>query len=246
MKTRRYNVGGEIQEKINKLQKLMDSPTTPESDKKNFADAIEKFKVKLKEEKEKKEEKSDKKEEKSDKKETSKPKASAKAKPTPKKTEQKKDLSIKRAVKGKTEKKVPKGIQLVSRKKVIIDGKELNTDSKEFCDYLTDEFIKRREEAKKNKGKRKKTKSVMAQVTEKIEKGIEKAIKTGITNQKPSLKNNPKVFIGKVQKLETATKNFLQQLKDVLGNDYEAKEVSDTTKAINDLIEQLKKKYIKK
>jgi uncharacterized protein (UPF0335 family) len=72
------------------------------------------------------------------------------------------------------------------------------------------------------------------------------AIKTGISKQKPALRTNPNIFIGKVQKLETATKNFLQQLKEVLGNEYDAKEVTDTTKAIHKLIEDLKKKYTKK
>jgi hypothetical protein len=134
----------------------------------------------------------------------------------------------------------------VSRKKVIIDGKEVSTDSKEFCDYLTAEFIKRREKAKQLKGQRKKTKSVMAQVTDKIESGIEKAIKTGISQQKPSLQKNPKVFIGKVQKLETATKNFLQQLKEVLGDEYDAKEITEATQSINKMIEDLKKKYTNK
>ena len=132
---------------------------------------------------------------------------------------------------------------MVSRKKVIIDGKEYNTDSKEFCDYLTDEFRKRREQAKQKKQTRKKTKSVMAQVTNKIESGIEKAIRTGVTTQKPILKKNPTIFIGKVEKLETATKNFLQQLKEVLGNEYDAKEITETTKAIQKMIDDLKKKY---
>ena len=86
----------------------------------------------------------------------------------------------------------------------------------------------------------------MAIVSDKIEQGVQKAIKTGIAKQKPTLKKNPQVFIGKVQKLETATKNFLQQLKEVLGSDYEAKEVADTTKAIHQMIEELKKKYGKK
>jgi hypothetical protein len=35
-------------------------------------------------------------------------------------------------------------------------------------------------------------------------------------------------------------------LKEVLGTDYDAKEVTDTTKAIHKLIEDLKKKYTKK
>jgi hypothetical protein len=135
---------------------------------------------------------------------------------------------------------------MLSKKRVVVNGKEMNTDSKEFCDYLTDEFIKRKEQAKSKKGTRKKTKSVMEQVATKIEQGVEKAIKTGITKQKPTLKKNPKVFIGKVQKLETATKNFLTQLKEVLGTDYDAKEVSDSVNAIHKLIEDLKKKYEKK
>ena len=122
----------------------------------------------------------------------------------------------------------------------------MDKDSKEFCDYLTAEFVKRKEQAKKNKGTRTKTKSVMAQVSTKIEQGVEKAIKTGISKQKPTLSKNPQVFIGKVEKLETATKNFLTQLKEVLGTDYDAKEVTDTTKAIHKLIEDLKKKYTKK
>jgi hypothetical protein len=135
---------------------------------------------------------------------------------------------------------------MVSKKKVIVNGKELSTDSKEFCDYLTAEFIKRKEQANKNKGTRRKTKSVMEQVSNNIEKGVQKAIKTGIAKQIPTLKKNPKVFIGKVQKLETATKNFLTQLKEVLGNDYDAKEVTDSVNAIHKLIEDLKKKYDKK
>ena len=135
---------------------------------------------------------------------------------------------------------------MLSKKRVVVNGKEMNTDSKEFCDYLTDEFIKRKEQAKSKKGTRKKTKSVMEQVSNKIEQGVEKAIKTGIAKQKPILKKNPKVFIGKVQKLETATKNFLTQLKDVLGSDYDAKEVTDTANAIQKLIEDLKKKYVQK
>jgi uncharacterized protein (UPF0335 family) len=122
----------------------------------------------------------------------------------------------------------------------------MDKDSKEFCDYLTAEFVKRKEQAKKNKGTRTKTKSVMAQVSTKIEQGVEKAIKTGISKQKPAFSKNPQVFIGKVEKLETATKNFLTQLKEVLGTDYDAKEVTDTTKAIHKLIEDLKKKYVKK
>jgi uncharacterized protein (UPF0335 family) len=183
-----------------------------------------------------------------EKKATEKPKATTTKKTVATKPVAKKSITI---AKPKTSakpivKKTPKGIQMLSKKKVVVNGKEMSTDSKEFCDYLTDEFVKRKEQAKTNKLSRKKTKSVMAQVSNKIEQGVEKAIKTGVSKQKPSLKKNPQVFIGKVEKLETATKNFLTQLKEVLGNDYDAKEVTETAKAIQKMIADLKSKYSKK
>ena len=250
MRTRRYAGGGDTQSKIDKLQKLIDNPDVSENDKKNYRDALKQFKEKLA----------------SEKKTTEKPKVADKKpvarkpvarkpvakKPTekPKETEKtpvvKKPVVKQPVIKKTVAKKLPKGVQMLSKKKVVVDGKEMNVDSKEFCDYLTAEFIKRKEQAKSKKGTRKKTKSVMAIVSDKIEQGVQKAIKTGIAKQKPTLKKNPQVFIGKVQKLETATKNFLQQLKEVLGSDYEAKEVADTTKAIHQMIEELKKKYGKK
>jgi uncharacterized protein (UPF0335 family) len=234
----------ELKGKINKLQTLIDNPNTPETDRKNFQEAIKKFEEKLEAEKKSSG--------------TEKPKASASAKPKatptskPKATESEKPKATatakpKASTSAKAdEKKMPKGIKMLSKKRVVLDGKEMSTDSKEFCDYLTSEFIKRRQQAKEKKGTRKKTKSVMEQVSLKIEQGVEKAIKTGASNQIPTLKKNPNVFIGKVEKLEKATKNFLEQLKDVLGNDYDAKEVTDTANAIHKMIEDLKNKYAKK
>ena len=244
MRTLRYSKGGDTQSKINTLQKLVDDKNTPETDRKNFQEAIKKFQEKLASETKAAEA------------EKPKPTSTAKtvakkpiatAKPVSKPVVKKATVVAKPKKTAKpVAKKIPKGVQMLSKKRVVVNGKEMNTDSKEFCDYLTDEFIKRKEQAKSKKGTRKKTKSVMAQVSTKIEAGVEKAIKTGIATQKPSLAKNPNVFIGKVEKLETATKNFLQQLKEVLGNDYDAKEVTETAKAIQKLIADLKKKYNKK
>jgi hypothetical protein len=238
MRTKTYSGGGDIQIKIDKLQKLIDNPEVNESDKRNYREAVRQFKEKLTPEK-KAEEK------------PKTPEKKAEEKPVVKKTASKisklrKPVAKKTTSTNINDKKLPKGVQMLSKKKVVVEGKEMDVDSKEFCDYLTVEFIKRKEQAKNKKETRKKTKSVMAIVSDKIEQGVQKAIKTGISKQKPTLKKNPQVFIGKVQKLETATKNFLQQLKEVLGNDYEAKEVADTTKAIHQMIEDLKKKYAKK
>jgi hypothetical protein len=240
----------DIEIKIKKLQALIDNPNVSENDKKNFSDGIKQYQAQLSAEK---------------KETTAKPVAKKPttttrkptAKPVAKKpTTTRKATPIKRKptatrkskpTAGKvTTEKMPKGATLVSKKKVVVNGVEMNTDSKEFCDYLTAQFVQRKEQAKANKGTRKKTKSVMAQVSNKIEAGVEKAIKTGIEKQKPSLAKNPNVFIGKVEKLETATNNFLKQLKEVLGNEYDAKEVTETAKAIQKMIADLKKKYSKK
>ena len=271
MRTRRYAGGGETQAKIDKLQALIDNPKTSADDRKNFQEIIKKFKEKLASEttatakpKPTATAKPVAKKPTTTAKPVAKPvvrkptttakpvakKPTATAKPTAKPVVRKpvvrKPTATAKPTAKPVAKKLPRGVQMVSKKKVIVDGKELSTDSKEFCDYLTAEFIKRKEQANKNKGTRKKTKSVMEQVSNNIEKGVQKAIKTGIAKQIPTLKKNPKVFIGKVQKLETATKNFLTQLKEVLGNDYDAKEVTDSVNAIHKLIEDLKKKYTKK
>jgi hypothetical protein len=229
----------DIEIKIKKLQALIDNPNVSESDKNNFREGIKQYEAKLTAEK---------------KETTAKPVAkkttttrkSTPVKRKPKATRKATPVKAKPTAGKVTTEKMPKGATLVSKKKVVVNGVEMNTDSKEFCDYLTAEFVKRKEQAKANKGTRKKTKSVMAQVSSKIEAGVEKAIKTGIAKQKPSLSKNPQVFIGKVEKLESATNNFLKQLKEVLGNDYDAKEVTETAKAIQKMIADLKKKYTKK
>jgi hypothetical protein len=254
MKVKEKTSDADVQAKINKLQALIDNPDVSEKDKANFRDALSQFKAKMTSEKKE-----------VVKKPTSTLRKPMARKPTNVKTVArkptatksvatkpmaKKPISVKPKKKPITakvaEKKTPKGVVMLSKNKVSVNGVEMDKDSKEFCDYLTAEFVKRKEQAKKNKGTRTKTKSVMAQVSTKIEQGVEKAIKTGISKQKPALSKNPQVFIGKVEKLETATKNFLTQLKEVLGTDYDAKEVTDTTKAIHKLIEDLKKKYVKK
>jgi uncharacterized protein (UPF0335 family) len=254
MKVKEKTSDADVQAKINKLEALINNPDVSEKDKENFRDALSQFKAKMTSEKKE-----------VVKKPTSTVKKPMARKPTNVKMVAKKPTATKSvatkpmakkpiAVKPKkkpitakvAEKKTPKGVVMLSKNKVSVNGVEMDKDSKEFCDYLTAEFVKRKEQAKKNKGTRTKTKSVMAQVSTKIEQGVEKAIKTGISKQKPTLSKNPQVFIGKVEKLETATKNFLTQLKEVLGTDYDAKEVTDTTKAIHKLIEDLKKKYTKK
>ncbi len=225
----RYKEGGEVQIKIERFTKMMNDPRSTEEEISRYKIAIDKLKSMLP-----KEEKADepKKEEKAEPKKEE--KAEPKKKPEAKKPEPKKE---------EKKEKPQKGIKYLSSKRVMIDGKEVAMDSQEFCDYLSAQWMERREKAEANKGKKKKTKSVMAKVSESIERGVTTAIRESVKDQKVAINKDPKVFIGKVQKLETATKSFLENLKEVLGSEYDAKEVTETTKAIQDMIEELKKKY---
>jgi hypothetical protein len=153
-----------------------------------------------------------------------------------KKDEPKKDEPVKK----------DKGLKVLSTKRVTIDGKEVDMNSKEFCDYLLAEFRARRQKAEENKGKRKKTKSVMAKVVSNVATGLSTAIKSGIKENKVAINKNPQVFIGKVEKLETATKSFFTSLKEVLGEEYDAKDVKIATDVISELVSELKKKVADK
>jgi hypothetical protein len=233
---KRYDGGGEIQAKIDKFTKLMNDSRSTEDEISRYKVGIEKLKAMLPSGAEKPAEKVA---------EKVAEKKTAEKKPAEKKSTEKKPAE-KVAEKKSAEAPKKKGVQVLSSKRVMIDGEEVGMDSKEFCDYLLGEFRARREKAEENKTKKKKTTSVMSKVTSNIEKGITTAIKNSIKDNRVAINKDPKVFIGKVQKLETATKNFLDNLKEVLGSEFDAKEVTSTTNAIHSMIEELKKKYADK
>jgi len=238
MKRESYKGGGAVDNKIALFQKMLDDPRSTTDEKERYQKAIDKLKGSAKPAEKKEDKKADKK-----------PmvrKPAVKKKPVAKKPaekkEDKKPAPKKPAEKKEEKKPAKKGVKVLSSKRVSVDGQEMEMDSKEFCDYLLSSFNKRREKAKAQKGTKKKTTSVMSRVSDNIEKGVTQAIKSGIKENKDSILKNPKPFIGKVQKLETSTKNFLNDLKDVLGKEFDAKEITDTTKAIEELISDLKKK----
>lgn len=217
----------EIDIQIEKFQKLIDNPKTTDEERERYTKFVEKLKVKKGSSGEKKDDKkpAPKKDEK---------------KPTPKKEDKKPAPKKKQPANKK-----PRGVKVLSTKRVSIDGKEMDMDSKEFCDYLLAQFKVRREKSKST-GKKKKTTSVMSRVNANIEKGVVQAVKAGIKDKKKEIEKNPKPFIKKVEKLETSTKTFLQDLKEVMGSEYDSKEVTSTIKSINDMIDELKKKMDEK
>lgn len=228
----------EIKKKIERLKGIVAKTDNPQT-KKDMEGGIKKLEAQLKEMG---------KETAPEKPKTEKPKTE-KPKPEPKpekpKTEKPKPQQ-KPKPEAKPEKpKGQKGVKMLSSKTVMVDGVEMKMDSEEFCDYLLSEFKNRRAKAEERKGKKTKTKSVMAKVTDNIEKGISQAIKQSVKTQKKQIDKDPRAFFSKVKELENATKTFLDKLKGVLGNEFEAKEVTSTIKGIQDLVNELKKKVEK-
>lgn len=175
----------------------------------------------------------------------SKPKPKPKPKPTAEKPKPKPKDEKPKDEKPSGKRTGGRGVKMLSTKTVSVDGVEMKMDSQEFCDYLLAEFKERRSKAEARKSEKKKTKSVMAKVSDNIEKGISQAIKESVKNNKAKIEKNPREFFGKVKKLETATRTFLNSLKSVLGNEFDGKEVTSTIKGIQDLVNELKKKVEK-
>jgi len=235
----------QIKERIDKFKKLIEKTDNTQS-KKDFQSGIDKLEKMLADMKKDESKKPVEKPKAEPKKPVEKPKAEPRKPVAKTKSEPRKPVA-----KPKTEPRKPvaktRGVKMLSSRKVSVDGNEMNMDSQEFCDYLLSEFKKRRQKAEetKTKSKKTKTKSVMAKVTDSIEKGVTQAIKESVKNQKVTIEKDPKAFFSKVKKLETATKSFLQELKTVLGKDFDAKEVTSTVKGIQDMVNELKKKIEK-
>ena len=228
----------DIEKKIEKFEKLLKKETDPKN-KANFQIGIDKYTSMLEdivEDKPKPTSEPKPKRKPNSRKRNNKPTQPSTRKPATRKPATRKPATEKKPKTGKK-----RGVQVISSKRVMINGEEVAMNSQEFCDYLLSEFKKRRKKAK-DSGTKKKTKSVMAKVSDNIEKGITQAIKQGVKNKKSEIKKDPQAFFSKVKKLETATRGFLNELKNVLGQDFNSKEVTSTIKGIQDLVAELKKK----
>jgi hypothetical protein len=115
----------EIQKKITQLEALYNNPKTDDKFKPLYKKGIEELKAKL---------------------EKAEPKVTATAQKEKPKAPVKKNVSkvVAKSTKPKVEQKVKSEVKKISSKKVEIDGKQYDIDSKEFCDYLVAEFKERR------------------------------------------------------------------------------------------------------
>jgi hypothetical protein len=120
---RRYNDGGEIKKKIADLQKLIKNPKTDAKFIPLYQKGIDKLQAKL---------------------QTTEPTEVMVATKMPKPRVEKIAPKMAKTTKPKAVERVTKSVKKMGGEKVEIDGVIYDIDSKEFCDYLVEEFKERR------------------------------------------------------------------------------------------------------
>ena len=147
---RRYNDGGEIKKKIADLQKLIKNPKTDAKFIPLYQKGIEKLQAKL---------------------QTIEPQEVEVEIETPKPRVEKTAPKVAKTTKPKAVEKVAKSVKKMDGEKVEIDGVIYDMDSKEFCDYLVEEFKQRRANSvSKKAGKTSKPKK--SSLIENLKKGL--------------------------------------------------------------------------
>lgn len=132
------------------------------------------------------------------------------------------------------ENKKPKKEKLVSTYK----GKKFTDLDEKDCEELLADIKARRAKALDSSAK-----SKSKPVIDKVAANVATAVKQAIDNVPAA--DIDKAKIEKFKKLEVAAKNFMAEMKSILGEDYDKESVQDEFKQITDLIEALRKKYTK-
>ena len=144
--------------------------------------------------------------------------------------------------------KAPKKAKKVKAAKVAKPKKEKLVNTYKGKKY-TDLDEKDREEliadikARREKALTSSAKSKSKPVVDKVAANVATAVKQVIDNVPAA--DIDKAKIEKFKKLEVAAKNFMAEMKSILGEDYDKESVQDEFKQITDLIEALRKKYTK-
>lgn len=137
---RRYNDGGEIKKKIADLQKLIKNPKTDAKFIPLYQKGIDKLQAKL---------------------QTAEPTEVMVETKMPKPRVEKIAPKMAKTTKPKAVERVAKSVKKMGGEKVEIDGVIYDIDSKEFCDYLVEEFKERRANSvSKKAGKKREPKKI--------------------------------------------------------------------------------------
>lgn len=115
-----------------------------------------------------------------------------------------------------------------------------SSSSDKTCDQLREAYEKRRAAAEKA-NKAHKTVSISEQIGDKIASVVGKALDN---IPAADIKAKPGVFINKFERIEKSTKEFLDSLKSVLGDDFDRDELIEPfEKTIGEFIKKAKEKY---
>lgn len=141
-------------------------------------------------------------------------------------------------------KKEPSKTVKIVGKTVVFKGKEYPANSKELCDVMIAAFNERREKAKKQ-AKKSKTKSVFEKAADKVESTIVSAVKETFQDNKDKIMKQPDQYFAKVKKVQAAGEDFLESFKELVGSEFDRKEINSFTKTITDAVNGLKKEIEK-
>ncbi len=130
-------------------------------------------------------------------------------------------------------------VKIASKPKATYKGKPLKELNEENCQELLKENRDRMESAKKS-AKKSKSKPVIEKITANVVKAAKKAIENVSVED---IKNNPNKELGLMDKVISATKKYLNELKTILGDDWDSEAITDEIKPLVDLVKDLRKKY---
>lgn len=166
-----------------------------------------------------------------------------KEKPAPAKKEKGKRGRKKHTKEQKAEKRREKAAKKVE-KTVTINGKTYTEKDKEFCDKLLQKWHGRKL-AMKKAGKKFKTKSISSKVAGDVADAVLKTFKFVETEQRDKIVKNPSIYVTKFERADAKATQFVNSLKDLLGEDYKStqvkKELDEIEKAIKAFVAKFKK-----
>lgn len=121
----------------------------------------------------------------------------------------------------------------------VYKGKKIKGLNEEDCKELLKDVRERRRKQKSSE-KRSKSKPVI----EKVAKHVATAVKQAVDNvSAEDIKDDPKGEISKMEKVANLAKKFLQDLRAILGEDYDKEAINEEMKEVHDMIAGIKKKY---
>jgi len=129
-------------------------------------------------------------------------------------------------------------------KTVTINGKTYNEKDKDFCDKLLQKWHGRKA-AMKKAGKKFRTKSISSKVAGDVADAVLKTFKFVESEQKDKIIKNPSIYVTKFERADAKATQFVNSLKDLLGEDYKSNQVKSELDAIEKAIKAFITKFKK-